>query len=105
MRYDFTTLPDRSRPPNAEKYYNMRQKDPQVPGDIVPFSVADMDFLPPPELIEGLQQYIGSTIFGYTLPSESYYEAVLDWMKRRHGLDIPRPGCWTRTTSSPPCGR
>ena len=90
MRYDFTTLPDRSGT-NAEKYYNMRQKDPQVPGDIVPFSVADMDFLPPPELIEGLQQYIGSTIFGYTLPSESYYEAVLDWMKRRHGLDIPRP--------------
>ena len=89
MRYDFTTLPDRSGT-NAEKFYNMRQKDPGVPGDIVPFSVADMDFLPPPELIDGLQKYIGSTIFGYTLPSDSYYEAVLDWMKRRHGLDIPR---------------
>lgn len=89
MRYDFTTLPDRSGS-NAEKFCNMRRKDPHVPADILPFSVADMDFLPPPELVRGLQEYIGSTIFGYTLPSESYYEAILDWMRRRHGLTIPR---------------
>lgn len=89
MGYDFTTLPDRTGS-NAEKFFNMRQKDPKVPPDILPFSVADMDFLPPPELVNGLQEYIGQTIFGYTLPSESYYETILDWMKRRHGLEIPR---------------
>ena len=89
MNYDFTTLPDRSSS-TAEKFVNMRRIDPSVPSNIVPFSVADMDFLPPPQLIKGLQDFIGRTIFGYTLTPSSYYEAVLDWMRRRHGLKIPR---------------
>lgn len=53
MNYDFTTLPDRSSS-TAEKFVNMRRIDPSVPSNIVPFSVADMDFLPPPQLIKGL---------------------------------------------------
>jgi len=89
MRYDFTTLPDR-RHGGAEKFWNMRQKCPDVPDDILPFSVADMDFLPPPELIRGMQDYIGNEILGYTLPAESYYEAITQWMKKCHGLTIPR---------------
>lgn len=89
MQYDFTTLPDRTRS-NAEKFVNMHRLNPEVAPDVIPFSVADMDFLPPPELVEGLKEYVGSTIFGYTLPSDSYYNAILDWMGRRHGLDIPR---------------
>ena len=89
MAYDFTTLPDR-RGNHAEKFWNMRQKCPEVGEDIIPFSVADMDFLPPPELIEGMQEYLGSQILGYTLPWDSYYEAILQWMKERHGLEIPR---------------
>ena len=88
-RYDFTTLPDRQHT-SAEKFCNMRQLCPDVPADIVPFSVADMDFLPPPELVRGMQAFMGRAILGYTLPWDSYYEAVGDWMARRHGLRIPR---------------
>lgn len=47
MNYDFTTLPDRSSS-TAEKFVNMRRIDPSVPPNIIPFSVADMDFLPAP---------------------------------------------------------
>ena len=89
MKYDFTTLSNRSRS-GAEKYINMRRKNPDVADNIVPFSVSDMEFLPPPELINGLRDFIGSTIFGYTLPPESYYTTMLDWMYRRHGLEIKR---------------
>lgn len=89
MKYDFTTLPDRFNT-MAEKFVNMRTIDPTVPPDIVPFSVADMDFLPPPQLIQGLQNFIDKTIFGYTLPSNHYYETILNWMRHRHGLEIPR---------------
>ena len=89
MGYDFTSLPDRRRS-GAEKFHNMRQRCPHVPEDVIPFSVADMDFLPPPALVEGLQAFIGNEIMGYTLPAESYYEAVLNWYSRRHGLSIPR---------------
>lgn len=89
MKYDFTTLPDRFGT-TAEKFVNMRAIDPTVSPDIVPFSVADMDFLPPPQLIQGLQNFIGQTIFGYTLPSDRYYDTVLNWMEHRHNLKIPR---------------
>ena len=89
MKYDFTTLPDRWHS-SAEKFCNMRQKCPDVTPDILPFSVADMDFLPPPALVKGMQAFIGREILGYTLPSDSYYQAILDWMARRHGLKIPR---------------
>lgn len=89
MDYDFTTLPDRGGS-SAEKFYNMKKLNPGVSSGILPFSVADMDFLPPPQLTEGLKEFVGNTIFGYTLPWESYYEAVFGWMKKRHGLEISR---------------
>ncbi len=89
MRYDFTTLPKRWNS-SAEKFFNMREKCPDVEETILPFSVADMDFLPPAELTKGMQDYIGGEILGYTLPTDRYYEAIQDWMRRRHGLEIPR---------------
>lgn len=89
MKYDFTTLPDRNGS-TAEKFCNMKKLNPEVSSGIIPFSVADMDFLPPPEWIDGMKSWIGSSIFGYTLPWDSYYEAVLGWMMERHGVDIRR---------------
>ena len=70
MHYDFTTLPRRWNT-GAEKFHNMTQKAPDVPEGVVPFSVADMDFLPPPELLEGLHQVVDETIFGYILAGDS----------------------------------
>jgi len=89
MHYDFTTLPRRWNT-GAEKFHNMTQKAPDVPEGVVPFSVADMDFLPPPELLEGLHQVVDETIFGYILPGDSYYDAILGWMDRRHGVKVRR---------------
>ena len=88
-RYDFTTLPDRTGS-MAEKFCNMRALNPSVKQDVIPFSVADMDFVKPQELTQGLADFIRETIFGYTLIPGSYYDTLLGWMKRRHGLDIPR---------------
>lgn len=89
MTYDFTTLPDRWDS-GAEKYEMMKERCPGVPRGTVPFSVADMDFLPPPELAAGLQAYLQGRILGYTLPPETYYQVLQQWMYRRHGLEIPR---------------
>ena len=85
MAYDFTTLPDRWNA-GAFKYEHMKQKKPDVSRDAVPLSVADMEFLDPPEVVEGLKAYLDHNVLGYTGPTDGYYAAVQDWMERRHGF-------------------
>ena len=85
MVYDFTTLPDRWNA-GAFKYEEMKHKKPDVARDAVPLSVADMEFLNPPEVVEGLKAYLDHNVLGYTGPTEAYYAAVQGWMERRHGF-------------------
>ena len=85
MTYDFTTLPDRWDA-GAFKYEDMKKKKPDVSRDAVPFSVADMEFLDPPEVMEGLKRYLDHNVLGYTGPTEGYFSAVQNWMERRHGF-------------------
>lgn len=87
MDYDFTTLVNRSAA-GSLKWLEMRQKNPDIGPDIVPFSVADMELRNPPEIIEGLKQYLDRTVLGYTDPTPSYFDAVCGWMKRRHNWDV-----------------
>lgn len=103
MTYDFTTLPDRWDT-GAEKYELMKKRCPDVPRGTVPFSVADMDFLPPPELNEGVQDFMRGRVFGYTRTPREYIAAFQRWMQRRHGVDIPAGrGWWTPTACWAPC--
>ena len=85
MAYDFTTLPDRWDA-GAFKYEDMKKKKPDVSRDAVPLSVADMEFLDPPEVMEGLKRYLDHNVLGYTGPTEVYFSAVQNWMERRHGF-------------------
>ena len=85
MIYDFTTLPDRWNA-GAFKYEHMKQKKPDVSRGAVPLSVADMEFLDPPEVVAGLKEYLDHNVLGYTGPTDGYFAAVQDWMERRHGF-------------------
>ena len=44
----------------------MRKQNPEVPEGIVPLSVADMELMNPPEITEGLKQFLDHRILGYT---------------------------------------
>jgi cysteine-S-conjugate beta-lyase len=57
---------------------------------LLPMWVADMDFPAPPAVIEALKARAEHGIFGYTQPTDSYYDAVIDWMARRYGYTIER---------------
>jgi len=58
--------------------------------DILPMWVADMD-LPVPEAVrEAVRRRAEHPVYGYTLPSDGYYTAVIDWFRRRHGWKIRR---------------
>lgn len=89
MDYNFETCRDRSRM-GSEKWDNMRAANPDVPKGIIPFSVADMELDNPPEIIEGLKEYVDNMVFGYTGPTESYFDSVISWMRRRHGLEVKK---------------
>ena len=47
-----------------------------------------MDFPVPVAVGEALVRRAKHPIYGYTAPTGSYYKAVTDWMKGRHGWDV-----------------
>lgn len=82
MLYDFDTIINR-RECGACKFIG-------VPEDVVPMSIADMDFCSPPEVLEALHRRVDFGNFGYTMMTEEDYQAVIDFVKWRHGSAIPR---------------
>ncbi|MCC8165218.1 MAG: pyridoxal phosphate-dependent aminotransferase [Planctomycetes bacterium] len=85
--YDFTTSIDRTLL-GSSKWQGMRDLNPNVPDGVVPFSVADMEPREPPEIIEGLKDYLDNVVLGYAVATPEYDAAVCGWMKRRHDWDI-----------------
>lgn len=96
MKYDFETLVDRSNC-GSGKWDEMRRKKPDLSQGIVPFSVADMEFKNPPEIAQGLKEYMDTHILGYTGQTDEYKDTVCAWMQKRHGWHIePDWICCTR---------
>jgi cystathionine beta-lyase len=60
------------------------------PETVLPLWVADMDFPAAPPILDALQARLNHSVFGYAAPSDSYYEAVANWWRDRHGYDIRR---------------
>ena len=57
-----------------------------APADnIIPMWVADMDFAVAPAIQEAVRRRAAHPVFGYTLVGDDYYDAVIDWFRRRHG--------------------
>lgn len=63
--------------------------DQYAPG-IVPLSVADMEFLSPPQIISALEETAKFGMWGYTGWGDRYYNAIHKWMKERHNWEISR---------------
>ena len=89
MKYDFTTQVSRENT-GSSKWDGMYAANPNVPEGTVPFSVADMEFKNPPQIAEGIGEYLKNSIMGYTFATDAYYDAVIGWMKRRHNWDIKK---------------
>lgn len=95
MKYDFTTVLNRTDT-GSVKWNKMKAERPNVGADIVPFSIADMEFKNPPEIIEGLKAYLDCSVLGYQTAEQAFYEAVNGWTKRRYGWET-KPE-WLYTT-------
>lgn len=58
--------------------------------NLLPMWVADMDFKVPEPVIEAIKQRAEHGIFGYTARNDSYYEAIINWMQRRHNWKVEK---------------
>jgi cystathionine beta-lyase len=68
-----------------------------VPADATPLWVADMAFRAPEAVTQALAERVRHGIFGYSLPTDAYYEALAGWFARRHGWEVdPRAAVLTR---------
>ncbi|MBN1822674.1 MAG: PatB family C-S lyase [Prolixibacteraceae bacterium] len=58
--------------------------------NVLPLWVADMDFRTPPFIVDAIKKRAEHEIYGYTFKNDSYYNAIIGWMKRRHNWEIKK---------------
>ena len=87
MKYDFTTVISRKHTGSA-KWDDMYALHPDLPEDVIPLSVADMELKNPPQIAQGVGAYLQETVLGYTRPTGSFYDAAASWQKRRNGWTV-----------------
>ncbi|ASA26210.1 MalY/PatB family protein [Paenibacillus donghaensis] len=85
MKYDFNRVIDRR---NTRSYKWDQSEKLFGDKDIMPLWVADMDFESPPAVKQALLHRVEEGIYGYSVPSDSYKEAIVDWYRRRHDWQI-----------------
>lgn len=84
---DFDTVIDRKNTDCLKYDFAIRRGKPE---DVLPLWVADMDFKTSEKILDEIQKRIEHGVFGYTESGDSYFEAVADWMDRRHGWKIEK---------------
>ena len=79
--YDFDAVIDRHHTDSMK--WNVAENE-------LPMWVADMDFQVAPEIRQRLQARLDHGIFGYSTPSERWYNAYMEWWATRHQFKIKR---------------
>lgn len=87
MTYNFERCPARYHV-GSGKWNEMAAFGVSPREDVIPFSVADMEFEVAPEIREGLKEYIDHYVLGYANPTDEYKQAVCKWQKERHSWEI-----------------
>lgn len=54
----------------------------------LPLWVADMDFPSPKPVVDALIARARHGIYGYSSPTQAFYQSVVGWMRKRHGWKI-----------------
>lgn len=58
--------------------------------DLLPMWVADADFAVSEKIINALKNRLEHPILGYTFGSDSYFEAVINWLKNRYKINAEK---------------
>lgn len=87
MPYDFDSIIPRDDTDSVK--YDLRT-DIFGFSSVLPMWVADMDFATPPFIIEALRKRLEHPILGYSFRSPSYFQALQNWLARRHNWTIEK---------------
>lgn len=82
---DFDTIIDRKNTYSLK--YDFAKKR-NMPEDLMPLWVADMDFRVSSYIQEALMKQTEHGIFGYSDVQEEYFDVLEQWMKRHHGWQV-----------------
>lgn len=103
MAYNFDEIIDR-RGTDSFKYDGLEMFFGS--GEILPLWVADMDFRTPDFIMAAIRKRLDHEILGYTFRNDSFYDAIIGWVKRRHNWEIKKewisfsPGVVSALTAS-----
>lgn len=70
--------------------------DKNKPDDVFPMWVADMDFKCCDEILNDMHKKIDHGVFGYSKNDETYFNAVKNWYKQNHNVNLKQE--WLITT-------
>ncbi|MCL1882450.1 MAG: pyridoxal phosphate-dependent aminotransferase [Defluviitaleaceae bacterium] len=59
-----------------------------MPADVLPLWVADMDFPAPKSVLDAIHDRVSHGIFGYSEPSDDYFNALEHWFTHRLGYSF-----------------
>lgn len=85
MNYDFSTETDR-RNTGSVKWSGVKSSDPD--NFSYPLSMADMEFVTPPEIRKACTEFAERGFYCYTGGDNAYRKDVCDFMLRRHNWEI-----------------
>ena len=85
--YDFDEIIER-RGTDSVKYDQISEYYEQA--DLKPFWVADMDFRTPDFIVAALKKRLEHEVFGYTVPSETYFQTIQRWIDYKHDWSIDK---------------
>lgn len=88
MKYDFTTIMDR-RGKDAIAVDEIPFENVEVKEgfDRIPMWVADMNFQTVPTVAEAIIERTKHRAYGYFMPREEYYDAIINWQKTRNHVE------------------
>lgn len=55
---------------------------------LLPFWIADTEFKIPKQAQKALEERVKHGVFGYSLTPKEYYEAYMNWQKKRYGTEL-----------------
>ena len=86
MTYNFETVGKRYHT-GSRKWNELLASGVREDEDIIPFSVADMEFETAPEIVTAIKEEVEHYVLGYANPTQEYLDTVCRWMRERHGWD------------------
>lgn len=90
MKYDFTSIIDRHGKDAiaVDSLGNGFAPDaPREGFDAIPMWVADMNFATVPTITQAIIERTQHPAFGYFQPREEYYASIIDWHRKRNGVE------------------